>query len=137
MRPNLSLNHITAALTAFGTTAILAGCAGSEPPAAAPVQSVEVTPTSAPATVSAAAATAPSTSVAAGASATVGTPATTTPAVTTTVTTPSVTATVTTPAVTTPAVAATGPAKPKAPMAATKKANAQASCGAGTCSASK
>jgi hypothetical protein len=44
---------------------------------------------------------------------------------------------VTTPVVATPAVAATAPAKPKAPMATTKKANAQASCGAGTCSATK
>jgi hypothetical protein len=140
MRPNLSLDHIAMTLAALGTTALVSGCGGEAPAPQVPVQSVEVT-TPAPA---AAVPAAPAPAVAAA--------AVTTPAVSATVATPAAagampgpsTPTAAAPAPTgataaTAAVAAgTTPAKPKAP-ATTKKAgaNGQASCGAGTCSASK
>jgi hypothetical protein len=135
MRPNLSIENLTAVLAALGTSAIVA-CGGNEPQ---PVHANEVPGTAAPAgsgmascsakgcggkaADTTAPATAPATSPAMGAAAT---------------TTPAATADVAASTSAAPAASAApskAPAKSTAKKATgTPKASGEASCGAGTCS---
>ena len=136
MRPNLSLEAFAGALAIIGTTALV-GCGGDAKPADAPSNATTTAPSTNDTT---------STTSAAGASTMGATPTTdmapTTPSSPSmggaSTTTPSTMAP-STPSTPTPAstTSTTAPAKKPAAGSAKGGSNAQASCGAGTCSGKK